>query len=561
MLGQTLNQRYTIVARLGKGAMGEVYRATDAQTGQDVAVKIITRDLALDPEMLERFRREGEALRQLRHANIVALVDTFAHAGQQVIVMEYIAGGSLHARIQRGPLPAELARRLALELADALARAHHLGIIHRDLKPENILLAEDDTPRLTDFGLVRLVGESARLTGTGMQMGTPYYMAPEAWQGQPLDAQADIWSLGVVLYEMLAGQVPFGGETLVAVMNRVLTAPLPDIKNLRPDAPPALVKIIQRMLMRDKARRYQSMREVALDLERATTTRPTLPPTRQAPSRKALPRWAWVAGAALGLGLVCLLAGVWAGQAALPQVARLWASATPTFTAAPTLTPAPAATATLEPAPTAADTPTPQSTAAPSVLYQENFDGEQRWSTITDAYSSRRYSGGRYILTVGQYVSTAPPSAFSTVIENFFFDGWSLAGQDVRNAAIEVEAQMLSGSASSVTYGIIFNYLNNYNFDFYEISPAGQWDLVAATGGQHLDQISFQAASAIRQDSGVNRMRVELGAQQLKFYINDVPVSATNLPATGGDVGVLVTNNSATLAEVAFDNFSVTPLK
>ena len=269
MINQIVNNHYHITALLGEGAMGEVYRATDTQTGQDVAIKVITQKLALDEEMLARFRREGEALRHLRHTNIVAFIDMFAVGKQQAIVMEFVPGGSLHSLVKRGPLPVAQAMRIALELSDALAQAHHINIIHRDIKPENVLMAEDGRPKLTDFGVARLLSETHRLTGTGTQMGTPYYMSPEAWEGKQLDEQTDIWSLGVVLFEMVTGKVPFTGDTLVAVMNKVLTTPPPDLKTLRPDVPPALVKIIQRMLTRDKAKRYASMREVALELERA----------------------------------------------------------------------------------------------------------------------------------------------------------------------------------------------------------------------------------------------------------------------------------------------------
>ena len=136
-IGATLNNRYTLTGELGKGAMGVVYKAADAQTGQAVAVKVIARDLALEPEMLERFRREGEALRQLRHPNIVGFVDMFQHEGQQVIVMEFAPGGSLRDLLKReGPLPLERARQITLDLCDALIRAHRLNIVHRDLKPD-----------------------------------------------------------------------------------------------------------------------------------------------------------------------------------------------------------------------------------------------------------------------------------------------------------------------------------------------------------------------------------------------------------------------------------------
>ncbi len=397
MIGQTLNQRYQIFANIGRGATGIVYRAHAIDTQQDVAIKILTAELTFDPAMLERFRREGEALKQLRHPNIVNSIDTFEHNGQQVIVMEYVAGGSLHDRLKQGPLPIDQVRRLALGLCDALIRTHDLNIIHRDLKPENVLLTEDGTPKLTDFGIAKLVTEGTRLTGTGAQLGTPYYMSPEAWQGRPLTVQADIWSLGIVLFEILAGQVPFGGDTLAAVMNKVLTAPLPDLRDLRPDTPPALVKIIRRMLARDPAKRYQTMREVALDIERlptspgantvpgaaqATRLKPPEPP---APSRQ---RWLWVgAGMLLALGL-CIAAtfgGLWAvgaGSADLRPAGLAWLIGTPsptptatpvptapptlpvpTSTATLTLTPPPTTTATHTSSPTATLSPTPTSTA------------------------------------------------------------------------------------------------------------------------------------------------------------------------------------------------------
>ncbi|MCI0553676.1 MAG: serine/threonine protein kinase, partial [Anaerolineae bacterium] len=150
MIGQTLNS-YKIISLLGEGAMGEVYKATDERTGQQVAIKILARQLTAPPEALERFRREAETLRQLDHPNIVKFVDAFEHEGQFVIVMEYIAGGSLHELIKAELLPIERARQIALDLCDALIRAHRLNIIHRDIKPENILLTQGGTPKLADF--------------------------------------------------------------------------------------------------------------------------------------------------------------------------------------------------------------------------------------------------------------------------------------------------------------------------------------------------------------------------------------------------------------------------
>jgi peptide/nickel transport system substrate-binding protein len=307
MINQALNNRYQITARLGKGAMGTVYRATDLQSGKDVALKIISSDLVVDPDMLERFQREGEALSKLKHPNIVGFIDTFQHDENYVIVMEYISGGSLYDLIKAGPLPIERARQITLDLCDALIRAHRLDIIHRDLKPENILIDEDGTPKLADFGVARL-SEGTRMTRSGTQVGTPYYMSPEAWEGKMLDAQADIWSLGVILFEMLAGQVPFGGDTGAAVMNKVLTASPPDLKKLRAEVPSSLVKIVSRMLTRDKKRRYQTMRQVAVDLESVQLiTIPQRSKVKPAVSQQSILKWVIIS--TIGLGAIA--SGTW----------------------------------------------------------------------------------------------------------------------------------------------------------------------------------------------------------------------------------------------------------
>lgn len=319
MIGQTIRGRYQVTAHLGQGGMGTVYRATDTPSGRQVAVKVLDRERAASAQMLERFRREGEALRQLRHPNIVNYADAFDHDGQSVIVMEYVPGGSLADVIGKGPLSLDSVRQMTLDVCDALTRAHRLNVVHRDLKPANILIAQDGTLKLSDFGIARLV-EQTRLTRTGMRLGTPYYMSPEAWQGKPLDAQADIWSLGVVLFEMLTGHVPFKGDTPSAVMASVLTMPTPDVRKLRPDVPAGMSRILVRMLSRDRSERYASVREVAADLEqggvgpsRAASQRWMRQPAVWGPIAIGLPL-AGLVGAALILGLPSRIASLALGS-------------------------------------------------------------------------------------------------------------------------------------------------------------------------------------------------------------------------------------------------------
>ncbi len=262
-------KRYVPEERLAEGGQGEVYRGRDQLTGQIVAIKWLKTELAdRHLDMVARFVREGAALRRLKHPNIVGILDTFEHAGRYAIVMEYVPGGSLRVLLDTArQLPLDRVLAIGLELADALSRAHHLGIVHRDLKPENVLIAVDGTPRLTDFGLARLEWDDARLTQSGTLFGSPAYMSPEAVRGEELDARSDIWSLGVLLYELLAGRRPFEGVQITPVLAAIQADPAPDPREFRPDAPPALVDLLGRMLLKERARRLPSMRQVAAELE------------------------------------------------------------------------------------------------------------------------------------------------------------------------------------------------------------------------------------------------------------------------------------------------------
>lgn len=256
-------------ALIATGGMGKVYLGRDVETGQPVAIKRLKPELvAQNPEAIKRFMREGEVLRRLNHPNIVKVLATFEEKDQPVIVMEYVAGGSLQDLLDRQPqLPLEQVLHIGLELADALVRVHHLDILHRDLKPGNVLLAEDGTPRLTDFGVAALLQADTRLTQEGTILGTSAYLSPEAWRGQTLDACSDIWSFGAVLYEMLAGRPPFAAKNAVAIMTAILNDPLPDLTRFRPETPPALVELIEHMLVKERVQRLDSMRQVAAGLE------------------------------------------------------------------------------------------------------------------------------------------------------------------------------------------------------------------------------------------------------------------------------------------------------
>jgi tetratricopeptide (TPR) repeat protein len=265
---QRIADRYEIVGTVGHGGMGDVYRGLDEQTGETVAIKLLKPDIVdAMPNLIERFEREGEALRRLNHPNIVKMLAAVEEDGLYYLVMEYVPGGSLRDLLENQPqLPIPRVLEIALDLADALTRAHRLQIIHRDLKPANVLLAEDGTPRLTDFGVARL-GSETRMTETGAVIGTYAYLSPEACRSSDIDTRTDIWAFGVLLYEMLAGQHPFQREHGPATLISILNDPVPDLTALRPDVPPALVALIDRMLQKDRDERIPSVRQVGAELE------------------------------------------------------------------------------------------------------------------------------------------------------------------------------------------------------------------------------------------------------------------------------------------------------
>jgi CheY-like chemotaxis protein len=289
-----INGRYQLGRMIGGGSMGNVYIGTDILTGEPVAIKQLRIELGSNlDEMVERFLREGEALRRLNHPNIVKVLATCDEGSQHSIVMEYVAGGSLADRLEQQPqLPVEEVLSIGLELSDALSRAHHLHILHRDLKPANILLAEDGTPRLTDFGLAR-IGHLPRLTETGSILGTFYYLSPEAVENRELNERSDLWSFGVVLFEMLTGRLPFLGETPFEVVWAIKHHPLPPLENLRKGLPPGLVNLVGRMLRKDNPARVDSARQVGVELEtiqkelgaRTAAHQPVVPAARRSKIR------------------------------------------------------------------------------------------------------------------------------------------------------------------------------------------------------------------------------------------------------------------------------------
>ncbi len=262
-----IGNRYKIEKQIGVGGMGTVFKGTDTQTGATVAIKHLKPDiLRADPHQLDRFIREGELLRQLNHPNIVKMLDAIDHGDDHYLIMEYVAGGSLHDVLQKTPqLSIQRVLYTALDVADALTRAHRLNVLHRDIKPANVLLDADGTPRLTDFGMAR--SGNVNITEEGTIVGTLAYLSPEALTGGDVDERSDIWAFGIMLFEMLAGERPFMQVSAGQLIHAILTAPIPDLETIRNDVPVALVDLINRMLKRDVQARIPSVRLIGAELE------------------------------------------------------------------------------------------------------------------------------------------------------------------------------------------------------------------------------------------------------------------------------------------------------
>ncbi len=306
---------YEIVAPLGAGGMGEVYRATDTRLGRDVAIKVLPANIPLDEERRQRFEREARTISSLNHPNICALYDVGNQDGVEYLVLEYVEGDTLEKRLEKGPLPTKLLLRYGIEIAEALEKAHRSGVIHRDLKPSNIMLTKSGA-KLLDFGLAKwsggsaseaetlktLTGSPGKLTEQGTIVGTFRYMAPEQLEGKEADTRTDLFGFGEVLYEMATGVPAFSGKSKASLIAAILTSDPAPISKLQPVSPVALEQVVRDCLAKDPEERWQSAHDVKLRLKSIED------PSTEAHASAAVPatsrmweRLAWSAGLLLAV--------------------------------------------------------------------------------------------------------------------------------------------------------------------------------------------------------------------------------------------------------------------
>src|SRR5215211_4373887 len=269
LVGMCLNDRYRLDAQIGAGGMSTVYRAFDTTLERRVAVKLMHREIASDSDQLERFRREARSVAQLSHPHIVGVIDAGEEDGRPYNVFEYVEGETLKDRIRRfGRLPVDEAIAYAIEIGRALAAAHASRLVHRDVKPQNVLVNQDGRAKVTDFGIARSL-EADGLTMTGRVLGTTDYVSPEQALGHRVTEQSDIYSLGIVLFEMLTGDVPFRADTQVGVAMKHVREPLPNIQVRRPEVSSTLAAVVERATAKETRNRYATVDEMVHDLEQA----------------------------------------------------------------------------------------------------------------------------------------------------------------------------------------------------------------------------------------------------------------------------------------------------
>lgn len=269
VIGTVLSDRYRLESKLGSGGMSTVYLARDETLERLVAVKVLHREVSDRPDQIERFRREARAVAQLSHPNVVGVIDAGEDGGYPYIVFEYVEGETLKQRIGRlGRLPLDEAAAYAIETGRGLAAAHARSLVHRDVKPQNVLIDSEGRAKVTDFGIARSL-DTAGLTATGRVLGTTDYVSPEQAMGHAVDARSDIYSLGVVLYEMLIGDVPFHADTQVGVAMKHVQQALPDVQRKRPEISAALAAVVDASVAKDPDHRYPHMQAMLRDLEAA----------------------------------------------------------------------------------------------------------------------------------------------------------------------------------------------------------------------------------------------------------------------------------------------------
>jgi serine/threonine protein kinase len=562
--GQMLGP-YRIINQIGRGGMATVYKAYQPSIDRYVAIKVLPSQLAESREFATRFQQEARIIAKLEHPHILPVFDYGESDGVAYFVMRYLEAGTLKDRMEAGrPLPINEIDKLFTQLADALSYAHSHGIVHRDLKPANALIDSQGNVFLTDFGIAKLLeSASPRLTQTDAIMGTPAYISPEQAQGHPVDQRSDIYSLGIILYEMVTGSVPFIAETPLAVLFKHISDPLPPPSLVKPDIPQTIEQLILKALAKDPRDRFATAAEFVKAWERALESRETvqrvpesvtIPPQSTGPQTQKKPgpaikpvsktgmRTVWIVGCLIS---VCALFGL--GGVAL-MASNLRAPSTPT-------SPPPTQTVISIPA-TTTNAPPPTTTIpvinTGEVLLEDDFTGDSNWGTLTDADSSVEYRNDTLNMRVFR--------------ENFVI--WSTPNdEDYGNVHTEVTVTN-NGTDPTTAFGFICaQQPKDWSFYYLAATPAGEYAIIRATDGESdvflTGDGKWTSSDLIALKASSYRVSADCGKGRLTLYVDGQQIASVTDNTYGtGRVGLFTwSGDKATSADVTFDDFLLTSLE
>ncbi|MEM7345631.1 MAG: protein kinase [Chloroflexota bacterium] len=583
LIGKSLGQ-YQIKEQIGAGGMATVFKAFQESINRHVAVKILPIHFANDPNFVKRFTQEAQAIAALEHPHIVPVYDFGTSNDLTYMAMRYVEGGTL-SDLMGTKLSDERIVELISSVAKALDYAHSQGVVHRDIKPSNVLIGNHGEALLSDFGIAKMMGGNeggTQLTGTGSILGTPDYMAPEQASGNQVDGRSDIYSLGVVLYELLTGHPPYQAKTPLAVVMMHINEPLPPPRQINPDIPEPLEQVVIKAMAKDPEKRYQTANEMAAALQDAlltlkstsqtgsmptSSTTPDLtapPPVTEAPAKKSRGMmWGVIAGIGV-IGLLCVAAAVGAflvfsnsgddeNQDDVAGVTTVEIAATEE--AQPTNTPIPEPEPTdgqINAAPTSAQATADEVPTIPgldgAILLAEDFgfnqnnwpagESEDEFGTIAIDFVD-----GRYQLNA---------EAAQDTVRWFTPDS-----PEYDNFVLSVDAFPIEYNAP-FAYGLVFRNDNDDAFYTFEIDQEGFFLDTLTRDNEWESVIGYTDSSAIVPD-GPNQLVVKANGPSLTFYINGVEVAEIDDTSTNsGSVGlVLEFYEGGNEASVAFDNFVI----
>jgi serine/threonine protein kinase len=558
--GQMLGP-YRIINQIGKGGMATVYKAYQASVDRYVAVKVLPSQLAESKEFAARFQQEARIIARLEHPHILPVFDYGESDGVAYFVMRYLDAGTLKDKMIEGrPLPLHDIDRIFTQLADALNYAHGRGIVHRDLKPANALIDSQGNVFLTDFGIAKLLeSASPRLTQTDAIMGTPAYISPEQAQSHAVDQRSDIYSLGIILYEMVTGSVPFVAETPLAVLFKHISDPLPPPSLVKPDVPPSIERVILKALEKDPKNRFETAAEFVAAWKRALEEKETvqhapettLPPTTQPSAsnqaqRKAAPvtRTRSIAGRPTGWIIGCLAALCLAFS--VGGVAMLaWNL--------PIFSPGPVTETPLPPTPTVAPIPPTADSFAGTVLLEDDFSVSQdAWGTLTDSDSSIEYEGQALRMRnfTKNYVVWSTPN-------------------DLNYRNIHIEATAFNNNTdTSTSFGFICaQQTESWSFYYLAITTAGDYAIIKATTDESdvylTNNGQWGISDLIPKEAPSYRLGADCGNGILKLYVDGQQIaSVSDSTYTTGRVGLFIwSGDPVNSSIVTYDDFLIRSLE